>query len=101
MKFKFHLVPSGILNPKTICVVGNGVVVHVPSLIEELTMLKDAGIDYQGRFFVSDRAHLVFDFHQQANHIFYVKFLVFNYLSSYRLMAATKQDWAVENWELL
>ena len=66
VKFKFHLVPSGILNPNTVCVVGNGVVVHIPSLLKELAMLKEAGIDYTGRLFISDRAHLVFDFHQQV-----------------------------------
>ena len=33
IKYKFHLVPSGILNPKAACVIGNGVVVHVPQLI--------------------------------------------------------------------
>ena len=65
-KFKFHLVPSGILNPKTVCVVGNGVVVHIPSLLEELKMLRDAGVDYKCRLLLSDRAHLVFDAHQQV-----------------------------------
>lgn len=48
------------------CLIGNGVVVHLPSLLEELKMLRDAGVDYKGRFFISDRAHLVFDFHQQV-----------------------------------
>ena len=64
--YKFHLIPSGILHPGTVCVIGNGVVVHIPSLIKELKMLKDAGINYEGRILLSDRAHLVFDFHQQV-----------------------------------
>ncbi|CAE7467085.1 unnamed protein product [Symbiodinium microadriaticum] len=65
--YKFHLIPSGILHPTTTCVIGNGVVVHVPSLLEELRNLKAAGIDYRGRILLSDRAHIVFDFHQKAD----------------------------------
>ena len=67
VKHKFHLVPSGILNLKTKCVVGNGVVVHLRGLCEELKSLKKAGIDYKDRFFISDRAHIVFDFHQEID----------------------------------
>ena len=78
--------PSGILNPASTCVIGNGVVVHVPSLLEELKQLEDAGVDWKGRLLISDRyfdspavcviclsshlpcrAHLVFDFHQLAD----------------------------------
>lgn len=63
-KYKFHLVPSGILNKEGKCIIGNGVVVHLRGLIEEMKMLDDAGVDYKGRLFLSDRAHIVFDFHQ-------------------------------------
>jgi adenylosuccinate synthase len=66
-KFKFHLVPSGILNPGTKCIVGNGVVVHLRGFLEEIKALQAAGIDYNGRLFLSDRAHIVFDFHQQID----------------------------------
>ncbi|KAE8961092.1 Adenylosuccinate synthetase, partial [Phytophthora rubi] len=48
-KYKFHLVPSGILNPNAICIIGNGVVVHLPSFLEELEGLKKMGVDYEGR----------------------------------------------------
>lgn len=34
--FKFHLLPSGMLNPSTVGVIGNGVVVHVPTLVREI-----------------------------------------------------------------
>lgn len=63
-KFAFHLLPSGILNPKTICVIGNGVVLHIPTLLKELATLKERGISYEGRLKISNRAHLLFDFHQ-------------------------------------
>jgi adenylosuccinate synthase len=67
VKYKFHLLPSGILNPKAVCIVGNGVVVHLPSFLNELDSLAGHGVEYAGRVFVSDRAHIVFDFHQQVD----------------------------------
>lgn len=80
-KFAFHLLPSGIINPGCVCVIGNGVVLHVPTLLkvhharpaplqphslaaQELDSLTKAGINYDGRLKISDRAHLVFDLHQ-------------------------------------
>lgn len=33
-KYKFHLVPSGILNEMATCIIGNGVVVHLPGFLE-------------------------------------------------------------------
>lgn len=66
-KFKFHLLPSGVLNKDATCVIGNGVVVHIPSFLNELDALEESGIDYAGRIFLSDRAHLVFDFHQDVD----------------------------------
>jgi len=66
-KYKFHLLPSGILNEKATCVIGNGVVVHLPSFLNELDSLDESGIEYQDRVILSDRAHLVFDFHQAVD----------------------------------
>jgi adenylosuccinate synthase len=66
-KHAFHLVPSGILRENKICVLGNGVVVHLPTLREELKKLDEAGVEYKDRFFISDRAHLVFDYHQELD----------------------------------
>jgi adenylosuccinate synthase len=67
VKYKFHLLPSGILNPRTTCIIGNGVVVHIPSLINELDDITAKGVDITNRVFVSDRAHIVFDLHQQVD----------------------------------
>lgn len=48
--------------------IGNGVVVHLPGLFEELAKNEAKGLqDWQNRLIVSDRAHLVFDFHQQVD----------------------------------
>jgi len=62
--FAFHLLPSGLVNPKCTGVIGSGVVVHIPSFFAELDALQAQGLDCTGRLFISDRAHLVFDFHQ-------------------------------------
>ncbi len=67
VKFDFHLLPSGLINPACVSVIGNGVVVHLPSFFKELENLTAKGIDPTGRLFVSDRAHLVFDFHQTVD----------------------------------
>jgi len=67
IKYKFHLLPSGVLNKKATCVIGNGVVIHLPSFINELDNLESMGIDHKGRVLISDRAHMVFDFHQSVD----------------------------------
>ncbi|ETV73442.1 adenylosuccinate synthetase [Aphanomyces astaci] len=66
-KYKFHLVPSGVLNEEAVCVIGNGVVVHLPSLLAELETLKAVGVDCAGRVLISDRAHMVLDLHQEVD----------------------------------
>jgi len=67
--FKFHLLPSGLVHPNTTCIIGNGVVIHVPAFFQELDDLIKEGInvyhpDGSPRILVSDRAHLVLDYHQ-------------------------------------
>lgn len=58
-KFTLHLVPSGILYPDTIVVLGIGMVIDIPALFEELETLESQGISWKGRVLVSDRAHVV------------------------------------------
>ncbi|KAJ2841321.1 Adenylosuccinate synthase, partial [Coemansia erecta] len=64
VKYAFHMLPSGLVNMACISVVGSGVVVHLPSFFEELEDLQKQGLDCDNRLFISDRCHLVFDFHQ-------------------------------------
>lgn len=66
-KHAVHLLPSGILTENVTSVIGNGVVVHVPTLCKELDSLTAAGINWEGRLFISDRAHLVFEHHKIAD----------------------------------
>jgi adenylosuccinate synthase len=49
------------------CVIGNGVVIHLPSFFKEMEGLESNGISCAGRILVSDRAHLLFDFHQTVD----------------------------------
>ncbi len=62
-RYVLHLVPSGILRPGKVCVIGNGVVINPLTLCEELDGIAKRGIDIQDRFFISDRAHMVFPYH--------------------------------------
>ncbi|RPB04197.1 Adenylosuccinate synthetase [Choiromyces venosus 120613-1] len=62
--YDFHILPSGLVNPKCLNIIGSGVVVHVPSFFYELENIQKKGLDTTNRIFVSDRAHLVFDLHQ-------------------------------------
>ena len=66
-KYALHLVPSGILNKQATCVVGNGVVLHLPSLFEEIEELKGKGVHVGDRLKISDRAHLLFDLHKEID----------------------------------
>ncbi|XP_043501046.1 adenylosuccinate synthetase isoform X1 [Polistes fuscatus] len=67
-EFDFHLLPSGIINPRCKSVIGNGVVIHLPGLFEELAKNEAKGLkDWKDRLIISDRAHLVFDLHQQVD----------------------------------
>lgn len=63
-KYVLHLVPSGILRDGKNCVIGNGVVVDPLALVEELRGLEARGCVLRDRFFVSDRAHIVFPYHR-------------------------------------
>lgn len=66
-KYALHLVPSGILSKGSKCVVGNGVVVHLPTLFDEIETLERQGIQIGDRLLISDRAHLLFDLHKEID----------------------------------
>lgn len=60
--FKLHLVPSGILSPACVCVIGAGVVIDLETLVGELEDLQRRGVDVSN-LRISDRAHLVLPYH--------------------------------------
>ena len=59
---RFHLIPSGILNPDAVCVIGHGVVVDPSAFLQELERHKAAGIDTRN-LVLSERAHMVMPYH--------------------------------------
>ncbi|CAA9544918.1 MAG: Adenylosuccinate synthetase [uncultured Thermomicrobiales bacterium] len=60
--FQLHLVPSGILNPDCLCVVGAGVVVDPGALLAEMDALRARGVSV-ANLRISDRAHVVLPYH--------------------------------------
>jgi adenylosuccinate synthase len=58
-QYALHLVPSGILYPGKRVFLGTGMVIDPEALFAELAMLQDRGVSWQGRVFISDRAHIV------------------------------------------
>merc|ERR1712050_335097 len=68
VKYDFHLLPSGVVNDKTISVIGNGVVVHLPGLFDEIEAAEKKGMkDIDNRLIISNRAHIVLDIHQAVD----------------------------------
>jgi adenylosuccinate synthase len=63
--FILQLIPCGILRPGKQAVIGSGVVVDPAALVKEVETLAQAGVDVNGRLFLSNRAHLIFPFHRQ------------------------------------
>src|SRR5690242_5537386 len=63
-KFVLKLIPSGILRPGVQAVIGNGVVVDLVALLDEIGMLEAAGIDVRSQLRISNRAHVIFPFHR-------------------------------------
>jgi len=59
VKYALHLIPSGVLNPDAINVVGNGVVLSPESIIKEMVQFENL----EGRLFISDKAHLNLYYH--------------------------------------
>ena len=59
VKYALHLIPSGVLNPKAINVIGNGVVLCPAAIIKEMEQFSNL----EGRLFISDKAHLNLPYH--------------------------------------
>ncbi|MCX7835666.1 MAG: adenylosuccinate synthase [bacterium] len=66
-KFVLHHIPSGILNPKTINLLGAGVVIDPIVLLKEVDGLVARGIEVEGRLFLDPRAHCIFSYHQRLD----------------------------------
>jgi adenylosuccinate synthase len=63
VKTALHLIPSGIMRPGVTCYIGNGVVLSVPKLLEEIEGLERAGVEVRSRLRISEACPLILPFH--------------------------------------
>ncbi|HKK25554.1 MAG TPA: adenylosuccinate synthase [Gracilimonas sp.] len=63
-KVVLHLIPSGIFNGDADCVIGNGVVIDPVALVEEIKGVQEMGFSLEGRFFISQTAHVILPYHK-------------------------------------
>ena len=67
--FILHLIPSGILRPNTVNVIGNGVVINLETLFREIDGLLEKGVEVSSENLkISDRAHLIMPYHKVVEH---------------------------------
>jgi adenylosuccinate synthase len=65
-----HLIPSGMFNGDSKCVIGNGVVIDPISLVDELNEVKElVDIDLQDRLFISSSAHVILPYHKVLDQV--------------------------------
>ena len=65
--YALHHVPSGVFREKVKIVIGNGTVIDLPRLLDELAGLADAGVRFEDRLFISDRAHVILPLMKQLD----------------------------------
>jgi adenylosuccinate synthase len=58
-KLSLHLIPSGILHPDKISIIGNGVVIDIVQLVNEIEDLKNKGIKIKNNLKISNRSHII------------------------------------------
>ena len=63
VKTALHLIPSGIMRAGVKCYIGNGVVLSVPKLLEEIAGLEKAGVEVRSRLRVSEACPLILPYH--------------------------------------
>ncbi len=66
-KIVLHTIPSGILHPQVLNVIGNGVVIDPVTLLGEIRKLEARGIDLRNNLVISDRAHLILPTHKMLD----------------------------------
>src|SRR5512133_1785280 len=64
VKYVLHLIPSGILRHRKVCVIGNGVVIDPVALVGEMDGLRRLGVNIDKNLLISDCAHLVLPYHR-------------------------------------
>ncbi len=66
-EFVFHLIPSGLLHPGKVGLIGNGVVIDPEALLEEMTRLAKRGVNVAQAVKISDQAHVIFPYHKKLD----------------------------------
>ena len=69
-KFALHLLPSGILNPSAVNVVGNGVVIDPEQILKEIDGLGERGVAVGDNLRISNRAHVVMPYHKVQDRLY-------------------------------
>jgi adenylosuccinate synthase len=67
-EYKLHLIPSGILYPDTLCIIGNSVVVDIETMFKEIDELVSRGVDVSG-LRISERAHVIMPYHRRLDEL--------------------------------
>ncbi len=67
-RYALHMLPSGVLTPGVIPVIGNGVVIDPQVLLDEIDALAGRGVDC-GRLLVSANAHLIMPYHRALDKV--------------------------------
>ncbi len=66
-KIVLHTIPSGILRENCCAVMSNGVLVDIDVLEKEFKSLKDLGVDFKGRLFISNLCHIILPIHKKLD----------------------------------
>jgi adenylosuccinate synthase len=69
-KFILHTIPSGIFNPESINVIGNGVIIDPYVIKKEINMLNEGGIEVNENLLVSRKAHLILPTHRLLDAVY-------------------------------
>src|SRR4028119_2272697 len=62
--FALRLIPSGIIHPDKLCLLGNGMVIDPPALLDEIESLRGGGIRIEENLLISDGAHCILPYHK-------------------------------------
>lgn len=61
--YSLHLIPSGILHPEKLCILGNGMVIDPQALLDEMKKLRDLGVVIEDNLRISQSAHVILPYH--------------------------------------
>jgi adenylosuccinate synthase len=67
--YKLSLLPTGVLRPNVISVIANGVVVYPKRFLEEVELLRKAGVEIGRNLILSDHAHVIFPYHLEEERL--------------------------------